>query len=171
MNSIEKVLIRPAGLGDLPLVMEIYDYARAFMRANGNVTQWVNGYPSEELIRQEIQDGHSFVCTDGDGEIVGTFCFILGDDPTYQQIYDGAWLNDEPYGVIHRMGTNGKRKGIAEACLNWNFQQSVNIRVDTHRDNLVMQHILEKNGFKRCGIIYVRDGTERIAYQKIVTSR
>lgn len=171
MNSIEKVLIRPAGLGDLPLVMEIYDYARAFMRANGNVTQWVNGYPSEELIRQEIQDGHSFVCTDGDGEIVGTFCFILGDDPTYQQIYDGAWLNDEPYGVIHRMGTNGKRKGIAEACLNWSFQHSNNIRVDTHRDNLVMQHILEKNGFKRCGIIYVRDGTERIAYQKIVTSR
>lgn len=171
MNSIEKVLIRPAGLGDLPLVMEIYDYARAFMRANGNVTQWVNGYPSEELIRQEIQDGHSFVCTDGDGEIVGTFCFILGDDPTYQQIYDGAWLNDEPYGVIHRMGTNGKRKGIAESCLNWSFQHSNNIRVDTHRDNLVMQHILEKNGFKRCGIIYVRDGTERIAYQKIVTSR
>lgn len=171
MNSIEKVLIRPAGLEDLPLVMEIYDYARAFMRANGNVTQWVNGYPSEELIRQEIQDGHSFVCTDRDGEIVGTFCFILGDDPTYQQIYDGAWLNDEPYGVIHRMGTNGKRKGIAEACLNWSFQHSVNIRVDTHRDNLVMQHILEKNGFKRCGIIYVRDGTERIAYQKIVASR
>lgn len=171
MNSIEKVLIRPAGLEDLPLVMEIYDYARAFMRANGNVTQWVNGYPSEELIRQEIQDGHSFVCTDGDGEIVGTFCFILGDDPTYQQIYDGAWLNDEPYGVIHRMGTNGKRKGIAEACLDWSFQHSDNIRVDTHRDNLVMQHILEKNGFKRCGIIYVRDGTERIAYQKIVTSR
>lgn len=171
MNSIDKVLIRPAGLGDLPLVMEIYEYARAFMRANGNVTQWVNGYPSEELIRQEIQDGHSFVCTDGDGEIVGTFCFILGDDPTYQQIYDGAWLNDEPYGVIHRMGTNGKRKGIAEACLDWSFQHSGNIRVDTHRDNLVMQHILEKNGFKRCGIIYVRDGTERIAYQKIVTSR
>lgn len=171
MNSIEKVLIRPAGLEDLPLVMEIYDYARAFMRANGNVTQWVNGYPSEELIRQEIQDGHSFVCTDGDGEIVGTFCFILGDDPTYQQIYDGAWLNDEPYGVIHRMGTNGKRKGIAEACLDWSFQHSDNIRVDTHRNNLVMQHILEKNGFKRCGIIYVRDGTERIAYQKIVASR
>lgn len=171
MNSIEKVLIRPAGLEDLPLVMEIYEYARAFMRANGNVTQWVNGYPSEELIRREIQDGHSFVCTDGDGEIVGTFCFILGDDPTYQQIYDGAWLNDEPYGVIHRMGTNGKRKGIAEACLSWSFQHSDNIRVDTHRDNLVMQHILEKNGFKRCGIIYVRDGTERIAYQKIVTSR
>ena len=33
--------IRPTELKDLPLVMEIYDYARAFMRANGNATQWI----------------------------------------------------------------------------------------------------------------------------------
>ena len=97
--------IRPTELKDLPLVMEIYDYARAFMRANGNATQWIDGYPSESFIRQEIEDGHSFVCTDEQGEILGTFCFILGEDPTYLNIYEGAWLNDEPYGVIHRMAT------------------------------------------------------------------
>ena len=93
--------------------MEIYDYARAFMRTNGNVTQWIGGYPSEALIRQEIEDGHSFVCMDGQGEILGTFCFILGEDPNYQHIYEGNWLNDEPYGVIHRLATNGKRKGVS----------------------------------------------------------
>ena len=136
--------IRPTELTDLPLVMEIYDYARAFMRANGNATQWIDGYPSESFIRQEIEDGHSFVCTDEQGEILGTFCFILGEDPTYLNIYEGAWLNDEPYGVIG------------------------NIRVDTHRDNKVMQHILTKYGFQRCGIIYVKNGTERIAYQRIL---
>ena len=70
--------IRATELKDLPRVMEIYDYARAFMRTNGNVTQWIGGYPSEALIRQEIEDGHSFVCMDGQGEILGTFCFILG---------------------------------------------------------------------------------------------
>ena len=88
--------IRATELKDLPRVMEIYDYARAFMRTNGNVTQWIGGYPSEALIRQEIEDGHSFVCMDGQGEILGTFCFILGEDPTYQHIYEGNWLNDEP---------------------------------------------------------------------------
>lgn len=126
--------IRPTELKDLPLVMEIYDYARAFMRANGNATQWIDGYPSESFIRQEIEDGHSFVCTDEQGEILGTFCFILGEDPTYLNIYEGAWLNDEPYGVIHRMATSGKRKGVSEACLNWCFEHFENIRVDTHRD-------------------------------------
>jgi len=84
--------IRPTELKDLPLVMEIYDYARAFMRANGNATQWIDGYPSESFIRQEIEDGHSFVCTDEQGEILGTFCFILGEDPTYLNIYEGAGL-------------------------------------------------------------------------------
>ena len=63
--------IRLTELKDLPLVMEIYDYARAFMRANGNATQWIDGYPSESFIRQEIEDGHSFVCTDEQGEILG----------------------------------------------------------------------------------------------------
>lgn len=161
------MIIRPTELKDLPLVMGIYEYARSFMRANGNATQWVNGYPSEELIRQEIEDNHSFVCIGEQGEIAGTFCFILGDDPTYRQIYEGAWLNDAPYGVIHRMATNGKQKGVADACFDWCMEQSDNIRVDTHKDNLVMQHILEKHGFRRCGIIYVRDGTERIAYQRL----
>lgn len=161
------MIIRPTELKDLPLVMGIYEYARSFMRANGNATQWVNGYPSEELIRQEIEDNHSFVCIGEQGEIAGTFCFILGDDPTYRQIYEGAWLNDAPYGVIHRMATNGKQKGVADACFDWCMEQSDNIRVDTHKDNLVMQHILEKRGFRRCGIIYVKDGTERIAYQRL----
>jgi len=45
--------IRLTELKDLPLVMEIYDYARAFMRANGNATQWIDGYPSESFIRQK----------------------------------------------------------------------------------------------------------------------
>ena len=29
-----------------------------------------------------------------------------------------------------------------------------------------MRHLLEKNGFKECGIIYVEDGTPRIAFQR-----
>jgi len=160
--------IRATQEKDLPLVMEAYCYARAFMRANGNVTQWIDGYPSEALIRQEMEAGHSFVCTDERGDILGTFCFILGEDPTYRQIYEGAWLNDKPYGVIHRLATNGRQKGVSEACLRWCFERWRNIRADTHQDNKVMQHILEKHGFRRCGIIYVKDGTERIAYQKIL---
>jgi GNAT superfamily N-acetyltransferase len=147
--------------------MEAYDYGRAYMRSEGNTIQWVNGYPSEELIRREIADGHSFVCTDEQDEVLGTFCLIIGEDPTYLRIDDGAWLNDEPYGVIHRLATNGHRRGIGKACFEWCAQRCANLRADTHQDNPTMQHILEREGFQRCGIIYVADGTPRIAYQRL----
>lgn len=163
--------IRHSSLQDLDTIMDIFAYARQFMKEHGNPNQWINGYPSAELISQEIANGTSYVCEDEDGEITGTFCFIPGEDPTYARIDNGNWLNDEPYHVIHRMGTNGKRKGIADACLKWCFGRCGNIRVDTHHDNIVMQHILEKHGFQRCGIIYTHNGTPRIAYQRTISKK
>jgi hypothetical protein len=152
-------------LNDLPHAMQAYDYARRLMRLQGNTTQWTNGYPSEQYIRSEIAAGHSFACVDGHDEFLGTFCFIIGEDSTYTHIYEGAWLNDKPYGVVHRLATNGKQPGIGRACLEWCIGRCESLRIDTHQDNLTMQHLLEKAGFKRCGIIYVADGTPRIAYQ------
>lgn len=160
--------IRQTELRDLPVVMSIYDIARKFMQEHGNPNQWINGYPSEEYILEEINDKHSFVCENEEGMIIGTFCFIMGEDPTYARIDNGQWLNDAPYGVIHRMAANGKEKGIADQCIEWCFRRHHNIRVDTHHDNVVMQNILKKNGFIECGIIYTHNGTPRIAYQKSI---
>jgi hypothetical protein len=41
------------------------------------------------------------------------------------------------------------------------------IRIDTHHDNKVMQHLILKEGFEPCGIIYAIDGNPRIAYDYI----
>lgn len=158
--------IRPATYKDLPEIMPIYDIARDFMRSTSNEGQWINGYPTEKFITEEIEAGHSFICENSAGEIVGTFCFIIGEDPTYLKIYDGQWLNDELYGTVHRIASSGKEKGVAKACFEWCFTQCPNIRVDTHRNNIVMQKILGSLGFHYCGIIYVSDGSERLAYQK-----
>ena len=113
--------IRRTRQEDLAEVMAMYDYARRFMQEHGNGNQWINGYPSEELISNEIKASHSFVCENEQGELVGTFCYIEGIDPTYLKIYEGEWLNDEPYAVIHRMASNGKQKGISTECLKWAF--------------------------------------------------
>ena len=151
---------------DLPEIMSIYSVARDFMRSTGNVGQWVNGYPTVQFISEEIDAGHSFVCINREGEITGTFCFIIGEDPTYMKIYDGQWLNNELYGTVHRIASSGKERGIAKVCFEWCFNQCPNIRVDTHRNNLVMQHILKDIEFQYCGVIYLSDGAERLAYQK-----
>lgn len=159
--------IRKARLEDLEIIMEAYAYARQFMRETGNANQWVDGYPRREMIVKDITDRNCHVCVDPVFGIVGVFFFRIGEDRTYAKIYEGHWLNDNPYGVVHRIATNGKVKGIADYCLDWCLQQSGNMRIDTHRDNRVMQHILRKNGYTECGIIYIDDGTERIAFQKM----
>jgi hypothetical protein len=159
--------IKHATLKELDTVMDIYDHARQFMRRNGNHSQWINGYPGMELVKKDIQEGNSYVCLDS-GRIAGVFTFMRGTDPTYLKIYDGAWLNDEPYGVVHRIASANSVKGVGSYCLSWCLGQCKNIRIDTHRDNVAMQNLLIKNHFVRCGIIYLEDGSERLAFQKII---
>lgn len=159
--------IRPAVLSDMPRLMELFARARRFMVATGNASQWIDGYPSEELMRREIDAGHCHVCTTAAGHVVGTFCYIEGDDPNYARIEAGEWPDTLPYATIHRLATSGEEKGVADACMRWCMERNINLRADTHRDNHIMQHILAKYGFVYCGIIYVANGTPRLAYQRM----
>ena len=162
--------IRHSSLEDLPRIMEIYARARAFMASHGNPDQWgPTCWPPEALIRQDIADGNSYVCLNDAGKVVGTFFFVSGPDiePTYQVISDGAWLDDSPYGVVHRIASDGSEKGIGAFCLSWACEQCGHMRIDTHGDNRVMQNLVEKLGFVHCGTIYVReDKAPRLAYEK-----
>lgn len=162
--------IRKTTPKDLPIIMEIYEEAKKFMIESGNPNQWINGYPKSELIEHDIQSGNSYICSEyleNSENIIATFCFINGDDPTYANI-KGAWLNDLPYGVIHRIASKSHYKNIGTFCLNWAMEQCKNIRIDTHLDNIPMKKTLEKNGYTYCGIIIWEDGSERIAFQKTI---
>jgi hypothetical protein len=161
--------ISKALISDIDKIMPVYDCARRFMAENGNPNQWMNGYPSREVIFNDINNGNSYICRHRNGTIVAVFTFIIGIDPTYHIIKDGSWLNDTiPYGVIHRLASNGTQKGIAKACIDWCFTKIRNIRIDTHRDNLIMQQIIIAYGFIYCGIIYTHNNTGRLAYQLMI---
>lgn len=158
--------IRRTVAEDIDRMMEIYDYARSFMAANGNPTQWgTTGYPARRILEEDIEQNRGYVCLKGE-EIIGTFMFYVGDEPTYHKIDEGEWRNDAPYGVVHRIASAQGTKGVATYCLNWAYEQCKNLRIDTHRDNTPMQGLLDKLGFAKCGIVYMEDGTERIAFQK-----
>ena len=134
-------------------------------------TQWGDNFPPQELLEEDIDSNRLFVYV-VNGQLLGVFAFILGVDPTYQVIEGGAWLNDTlPYGTIHRLASSGKSKGVASAVIEWCLEHCQSLRADTHADNQIMQHLLEKNGFTRCGIIHVADGTPRIAYQKLALTQ
>lgn len=150
---------------DIPAMMDLYAQARVFMREHGNPNQWDDSYPSRELLEKDIAFGNSYIVEDDEKNLAATFAFIKGEDPTYYGIENGAWLNHEPYGTIHRLAGNLSCHGIASGCIGWCKSQIGNLRADTHEDNKIMQHLLEKNGFVRCGIIHLANGAPRIAYQ------
>lgn len=165
------------------------------MRQNGNPDQWGGGYPQPALLRDDLEKGQLYVCV-GDfcmgnlpktaefaaaaadhmpgkngksaGQILAVFVFFEGEEPNYRIIENGAWQNNEPYGVVHRIAVSDAARGCGAAafCLNWAKAQTKNLRIDTHTNNLPMQRLIEKCGFCRSGIIRVEDGSPRIAYMK-----
>ena len=122
---------------ELQLILPLYEKARVFMAAHGNPNQWGTSKPSAAQIEADVHQGNSYVC-EHDGRIVATFYFGAGPDPTYGVIKDGQWLSDRPYSVVHRITSDGSVKGAATCCLQWALEQSGNVRIDTHKDNLVM---------------------------------
>ncbi len=162
--------IRKSTEQDFERMMEIYSYARSFMAEHGNPRQWgATHWPPEALIHNDIKDGNSYVCVNDAEEVIGTFFMIFGKDiePTYKDITEGAWLDDSPYGVVHRIAADGSQKGTGSFCLDWAYEQCGHLRIDTHGDNTVMQNLLGKLGFVHCGTIYVEeDDDPRLAYEK-----
>ena len=159
-------MIRLATKDDIPDVMSIIDEARETMVANGNLTQWQQGYPSISTIEADITTSTGYVIEE-EGKTVAYFAFKPSPDPTYLTIYEGAWTDeDSPYHVIHRIAGRRNTHGVFRKVLEYGFTLTDNIRIDTHRDNTIMQHLLEKNGFAYCGIIHLPSGEERLAYQK-----
>ena len=161
--------IRKSTEQDIGRMMEIYARARRFMAEHGNPNQWgPTGWPPEALIRRDIAAGDSYVCVH-EGRVVGTFYFIYGQDiePTYRDIAEGRWLDDSPYGVVHRVAADGTVRGVGAFCINWAYEQCGHLRIDTHGDNKVMQRLVEKLGFVHCGTIHVlEDNYPRLAYEK-----
>ncbi len=164
-------MFRGAVRGDLEQILQIYARARQAMAAQGNPTQWGSSYPSRQMLEEDIDSNRLFVYMIN-GQMEGVFAFILGQDPTYAVIQEGQWLDDSlPYGTVHRLASAGRCKGVAKAVLEWCLEHCQSLRADTHADNKIMQHLLESEGFTRCGIIHVEDGTPRIAYQKLALTQ
>lgn len=156
--------VRIAKPEDLPRIEEIYAYARQFMENTGNPTQWGKTEPKVSQLKIDIGEEKLYVIESDC--IHGVFFFNVGEDPTYAVIEDGSWLSNGPYGTIHRIAGDGSG-GIVRTAVEFGKTKIRHLRIDTHHDNKVMQHVVEKQGFSRRGIIYVSDGSPRIAYEML----
>lgn len=167
------MLIKQANMDNIEEILTIYKEAREYMALNGNKDQWGDNYPPRKLIEEDITLGKCYIAYDK--EICGVFYFAIENDPMYEVIKDGEWLNDNNYAVVHRIAVskNTHNKGIASQCIDYAVEickqnNIFDLRMDTHKDNCPMQRFLEKKGFERCGMVFVEDGSQRIAYHKLI---
>ena len=159
--------IRKAELNDLNIILKIFEHARNYMKENNNPNQWGDNHPPASLIEEDIKNSIGYVCLDEENNIVGYFCFYIGIEEDYNQIYEGDWLNDKEYAVIHRIATISNKKGIGAFCMRYCFDKYKNIKIDTSEYNIPMQKLLEREGYTKCGIIKLsRNYEDRIAFQK-----
>ncbi len=156
--------VRQAQQNDIETILKLYRGAQDFMACTGNPNQWGKSYPPKEMVEEDVKDKTNFLIFDESG-VHGVFALLLGEDPCYKVIEDGEWKNDEPYVTIHRIASDFKVKGVLKAAVDFALTFEKNVRIDTHQDNVVMQNAVAKCGFEKCGIIYVRDHSPRIAYQ------
>ena len=160
--------IRTATAADLPAIMTVLKAGRGIMLASGNLFQWPEGYPTEEMVRRDIGPGYGKVMEE-EGRVVAYFACIPSPDPTYAVIEGGAWLDDEkPYYVVHRIASFPEVHGVFKTMMEYLDTLTDNIRIDTHRDNKIMQNLLARHGFTYCGVIYLLSGAPRLAYQRVI---
>lgn len=167
--------IRNAELCDLPYLLEMLENAKASLRVLG-IDQWQNGYPNENTLREDIQNKICRVVIDDENNILASAAVYVGDEPTYHEIYNGAWQTENKiYGIVHRImaANHAKKRGAASFLMTYCAKLSLeagvtSMRCDTHPGNIIMRHTLEKNGYIRCGIIHLTDGADRFAYEKVL---
>lgn len=158
--------IRLARITDLEDILQIKATAYNFMLSKGNKNQWIDDYPKKEMLLNDIKNKHLYLIVENNIPHA-FFYFNVEIDPTYINIYDGKWLNNESYGVIHRLASDLVIKNVFKIAFEFALNHVNNIRVDTYKDNQVMLHLLNKFSFHRCGIIYVNTSKfqDRIAFQ------
>ncbi len=167
--------IRKSTTTDINEILSIIEDAKAALKGGG-VDQWQTGYPNREVIEKDISDGVSYVLEE-EGRILGTIAVTFDGEETYNTVYQGSWLSPPgtPYATIHRLATataykkSGYAKILCEHCISLCRDMGIgSAKVDTHRNNVAMRSLLEGFGFALCGIVYIEDGSERIAYEYII---
>ena len=164
---------RKAVEADIDSIMKIIKQAQDYFKEKG-INQWQNNYPNVEVISNDVAEKNSYVLLKNN-EVVATAVVSFKGEKTYESIYEGKWISDKEYAVVHRIAVDNNYKGLGlssqiiksveELCID---KGVFSIKIDTHEQNSSMQKLLRKNKFENCGIIYLEDNSPRIAFEKIL---
>lgn len=165
------MILRKATIAEASVIWEILQQAIEQRRKDGS-QQWQSGYPNEQTVQYDIENGYAYVLVD-ENTVIAYAAIIFGIEPAYNEI-EGKWLTEGDYVVVHRVATSNavKGKGIATKLFQMLEDLSVShqvysIKVDTNFDNIPMMRILDKLNYTYCGEIFFK-GASRRAYEKVL---
>lgn len=164
--------IRQTRIEDIDRLEEVFERAKEILKESDNFEQWGDNYPERNLIEKDIKQSQSYVVIRDEendspvepGEIVGTLMIQKTPDENYNNILKGAWLNDEPHVVIHRVASSNEMRGVGSYIFDYLTSTYSNIRIDTTEKNKPMLALLKKYGFKQCTVIDIGNST-RVGFQ------
>ena len=167
------MIFEKTDLKELDAITQIISDARSRIGRLG-IDQWQYGYPSRDVIAEDIRRGRSYVARDEDGSLCAVFTVVDDGEPIYDKIYDGAWQTEgDNYLAVHRIAVSSQklRRGVASSAMNFVEKMAVaqgraSVRIDTHLGNAPMRGMLERNGYVHCGSVYLESGEHRVAYEK-----
>ena len=158
------MLIRLATHEDMKSILSIVRSAQLSLSELG-IDQWQDGYPSEDVIAEDIAHGVGYVACVEDGAVVGYEAVVLTGEEAYNQIEDERWHTSNNYVAVHRLCVigNSRRKGIAIKLMNFAEEFALkhgisDFRIDTHEGNVRMLALLKKMGFEHVGTISYDSG-------------
>ena len=158
------MLIRQARYEDIKTILSIVRSAQLSLSELG-IDQWQDGYPSEDIIAEDISNGVGYVACTEEGNVVGYEAVVLTGEEAYTQIADEMWHTSNNYVVVHRLCVDGsaRRKGVAIELIAFAGDFAMNhgvsdFRIDTHEGNVRMLSLLEKLGFEHVGTISYDSG-------------
>ncbi len=165
------MFFRKGTMLDVSAVTKIYDGARKIMKESC-IPQWQEGIPGRESFITDVQSGYAYVIED-EGKVIGTIQ-IIENEPYYDVIENGKWTEENAL-VAHRVAVSNECRKHGVGCMLICEAEKIAVqrgkralRLDTHEKNFRMRGMLEKNGFKAVGTVYMPDGSPRVAYEKLI---
>ncbi len=196
--AVHRIEDGPAPMDEIPVIWEIILQAKAQMYREGK-HQWDENYPTVPILENDVRRGWGYVLVpekdtpvqnvydeatpffnDHTGtdngtsrqDIIAYGAVVFDGEPAYKGLWDGQWLSEQPYVVLHRLAVadRWKRQGMAvryiQAVCGLALSRGIrSFKVDTNYDNFYMQRVFSRLGFTYCGRIRY-DAGERMAYEK-----
>ncbi len=163
--------LQKADRTNLDAVMVLINEAKRYLNSQG-IDQWQTGYPDTNIIMEDIMHGRGYLVMN-DNDIAAYLCIDFDGEPSHEEL-TGEWKSDLPYGIIHRLAISDAYKGRGLASIVFQLAQQLcidkgffSIHADTDEANVIMRHVLAKNGFDYCGTIWF-DNSLKYAYEKVL---